>query len=68
VAKPLEDEALRSRGVAVLEETLGPVQALRFLALLSREPFDYLAWRDKAFGDKTLGDLLSEARAVPRPT
>ena len=39
----LDDDALQARGLAVLEEALGPLQALRFLALISREAFDYQA-------------------------
>jgi hypothetical protein len=46
---------------AVLDANLGPVEALRFLALLSREPFDYQTWRDKHFQGKSLVEILSSA-------
>ncbi len=62
MAEPLADDALRAQGVAVLEEHLGPVQALRFLALVSREPFDYQSWRDQHFRGMSLGEILSRAR------
>lgn len=62
----LADDALRSRGVAVLEEHLGPVQALRFLALLCREPFDYQAWRDKHFAGLDLEEILGSPRPSAR--
>lgn len=64
MAKPLDDDALRSRGIEALQEILGPVQALRFLALLSREPFDYAAWRQEYFAGKSLADILTEAKAA----
>lgn len=61
MAEPLTDEALTRKGVAALEENLGPVQALRFLALLSRQPFDYQAWRNTHFAEIDLDSLLEQA-------
>ena len=67
MAEALADETLRAKGMAVLEENLGPVEALRFLALLSREPFDYQSWRDKHFQGMSLGEILSRAtKTSPR--
>lgn len=43
--EPLPDEALCAKGCTVLEDHLGPVDALRFFALISRQPFDYQRWR-----------------------
>ncbi len=40
MAEALADDVLRAKGMAVLDANHGPVEALRFLALLSREPFD----------------------------
>jgi len=65
MTKTLEDEALRNRGIEALHQILGPVQALRFLALLSREPFDYATWREKYFAGKSLDDILGEAKTSP---
>lgn len=62
MAEALADDALRTQGVELLEKHLGPVQALRFLALLSREPFNYQAWRDAFFAGKSLDTILGEAR------
>lgn len=39
--KQLTDQELRRQAVQALSDSLGPVDALRFLALISREPFDY---------------------------
>ena len=61
MAEVLADDALRAKGMAVLDENLGPVEALRFLALLSREPFDYQSWRDKHFQGMSLEEILTRA-------
>lgn len=61
---PLEDDALRAKGLAVLEGHLGPVQALRFLALISRQPFDYQRWRHQHFGGMSLAEILTQAQAA----
>jgi hypothetical protein len=58
----MADDALRATGMAILKASLGPVQALRFLALLSRDPFDYQSWRDQHFA----GMSLAGHRAVHR--
>ena len=60
MADSLEDDALCAKGLAVLEDHLGPVQALRFLALISRQPFDYQHWRQQHFGK-------TEPRYWPKP-
>jgi hypothetical protein len=60
----LEDDALCAKGLAVLEDHLGPVQALRFLALISRQPFDYQRWRQQQFGKMSLAEILAQARAA----
>jgi hypothetical protein len=57
----LEDDALCAKGLAVLEDHLGPLQALRFLALISRQPFDYQQWRQQHFGKMRLAEILVQA-------
>lgn len=57
----LADDALCKEGVVVLEKGLGPVQALRFLAMISRQPFDYQSWREQHFAGLNLSDILSRA-------
>jgi hypothetical protein len=60
----LEDDALCAKGLTVLEDHLGPVQALRFLALISRQPFDYQHWRQQYFGKMSLAEILVQAQAA----
>jgi hypothetical protein len=62
VAKQLTKEELRQQAVRALSDSLGPVDALRFLALVSREPFDYQQWRQKYFAKYGVDQLLEEVR------
>ena len=62
MAKKLSEHELRQQAVKVLAEKLGPVEALRFLALVSREPFYYQKWRREYFSRYSLDDLLVEVR------
>jgi len=49
----LTDTEIKSKGVQVLSEYLGDVEAERFITLIQREPFDYTKWR------QDLDDYLS---------
>ena len=62
MAKKLSEHELRQQAIQVLAERLGPVEALRFLALVSREPFDYQKWRKEYFSRYSLDNLLVEVR------
>ena len=64
--EPLADEALCAKGFAVLEDHLGPVEALRFFALISRESFDYQRWRQSHFGAMSLAEILAQAEALSK--
>ena len=41
----ITDTELRTKGLQVLTQYLGNVEAERFIALIQREPFDYTKWR-----------------------
>ena len=62
MAKQLTEKELRQHAVRALTDSLGPVEALRFLALVSREPFDYQEWRREYFSRYALDDLFTEIR------
>lgn len=62
MAKQLTEEELRRQAVQALSERLGPVEALRFLSLISREPFDYQQWRKEYFAHYSVDELLEEVR------
>ena len=60
--KLLTEQELRQQAVRALADRLGPVDALRFLALVSREPFDYQQWRKDYFSHFSVDELLKEVR------
>jgi hypothetical protein len=62
MAKMLTEKKLRQQAVRVLAEKLGPVDALRFLASVSREPFNYQRWRKRYFSQYGVDELLQEVR------
>lgn len=62
MAKPLSEQELRKQAVEALAEKLGPVESLRFLALVSREPFDYQQWRKEYFSHYNVDKLSEEIR------
>jgi len=68
MTESLADEVLCAKGLALLEEQLGPVQTLRFLALVSRQPFDYQRWRQQHFADMSLAEVLTQAQRMARPS
>jgi hypothetical protein len=62
MAKQLSETELRRQAVQALSDSLAPVDALRFLALVSREPFDYQEWRREYFSQYNVDELLEEVR------
>ena len=62
MTEPLADDALCAKGLALLEDQLGPVETLRFLALLSRQPFDYQSWRQQHFTGMSLAEVLTRVQ------
>jgi hypothetical protein len=56
----LTDDRLRHKVLAVLQDQLGPIEALRFLAMVRRGPFDYETWREKCFGNLSLDELFHQ--------
>jgi hypothetical protein len=53
--------ALRDEGMKVLINSLGPVEAERFISLIIREPFDYTEWQRDLFNDLSVKELSSFA-------
>ncbi len=42
----MTDTEIKSKGIRLLSEYLGNVEAERFIALIQREPFDYTKWHE----------------------
>ncbi|MDR2882070.1 MAG: hypothetical protein LBV29_09285 [Azoarcus sp.] len=58
----METEAvLRQKGMLVLIERLGRVNAERFIALMSRESFDYTEWRHDLFVGQSVREISAAA-------
>lgn len=68
MTESLADDALCAKGLALLEDQLGPVETLRFLALLSRQPFDYQRWRQQHFAGVSLAEILTRVQRASPPS
>jgi len=55
------DSELKLKGIQILVENLGEVEAERFIALLLREPFDYTEWQKKLWPDLSADELSKKA-------
>jgi hypothetical protein len=71
MAKQLTEQELRQQAIRALSDSLGPVDALRFLALVSREPFDYQQWRKEYFRNTAWTNYSGKfgtitARSIPK--
>lgn len=57
------DTVIKSDGLRILAETLGVVEAERFVTLLLREPFNYTAWQKKMYRNETVASLFDKVKA-----
>jgi hypothetical protein len=55
------DTEIRAEGLRALTESLGQVEAERFVSLLLREPFDYTLWQETLFHGQSIEDLSAAA-------
>ncbi len=55
------DTEVRIQGLRALVDSLGPVEAERFIALILREPFDYTKWQRQLWSDKSVEELSKAA-------
>jgi hypothetical protein len=62
MGRQLTEQELRAQAIKVVADKLSPVEALRFLALVSREPFDYQRWRQDYFSHLTIDELLDDVQ------
>ena len=56
------DTVLKRKGMDVLSESLGLVDAERFISLILREPFDYTEWQQNLYKDITLDDFCNNVK------
>ena len=55
------DAEIRTDDFNVLADSLGEVEAARFVSLILREPFDYTLWQQSLFSDWTIQAISSGA-------
>jgi hypothetical protein len=55
---------IRLKGLQILAEYLGDVEAERFIALIQREPFDYTKWRQDMDEDLSIEEISKKAMAL----
>ncbi len=60
--KAMNDAEIKVKGIEALNKTLGPATALRFLALLHREPTDYVEISRHLYGRQTIDEIFERAK------
>ena len=57
----ISDTVIMEKGMRSLVESLGEVDAERFITRLIREPFDYTKWQRDLFDDMAIEEISAEA-------
>lgn len=57
----ITDAEIKIKGIEALINTLGEVEAERFISLVMREPFDYTKWQRTLWIDKSVAELSTAA-------
>lgn len=55
------DTEIKLQGMEALIQSLGEVEAERFISLMGREPFDYTRWQRTPWASKTVAELSQQA-------
>lgn len=58
------DSEIRTKGIQVLFQHLGDVDAERFISMINRERFDYTRWRQQQWQGETVASLAAKARQM----
>ncbi len=61
-ARAMDEAELRAAGVDALNKSLGPVGAVRFLALFRSEPTDYVELSRRLYEKQSVEEILKRAR------
>ena len=62
----LTDIEIRKKGLRVLIDALGNVNAEKFISLIIREPFDYTEWQSELWNDTSIGQISEDAMKYRR--
>jgi hypothetical protein len=58
----ITDTVLKCKGMNVLSETLGLVDAERFISLILHEPFDYTEWQQCLYKNVSLEEFCHNVK------
>jgi hypothetical protein len=61
----VDDNTIRLNGIEALNKALGHANALRFPALLHREPTDYVEVSRRLYEGQTVDEIFDRARERP---
>jgi hypothetical protein len=57
----ITDAEIKAKGLRVLAQNLGDIEAERFVALIQRQPFDYTSWRQAMDEHLSLDEISRQA-------
>lgn len=60
----ITDTEIKMKGIQLLSQHLGDVEAERFVALIQREPFDYTKWRQTMDEELSLTEISKRAMSL----
>jgi hypothetical protein len=64
----MTDTEIRLKGIQILTDQLGDVEAERFVALIQREAFDYTKWRQGLDENLTIEEISRQAMKLRKET
>ena len=57
----LTDIEIRKKGLKILIDALGNVNAEKFISLIIKEPFDYTEWQSTLWNDQSVNQISESA-------
>jgi hypothetical protein len=64
----ITDTEIKLKGIHLLSEYLGDVEAERFITLIQREPFDYTKWRQGLDENSSIEEISHQAMLLRKKT
>ena len=60
----ITDTEIKAKGIHILAQHLGDVEAERFIALIQREPFDYTKWHQEVDKENSVQEISRNAMSL----
>ena len=64
----ITDTEIKIKGINLLAQHLGDVEAERFIALIQREPFDYTKWHQNLDDELSIEEISLKAMSLRKKT